>query len=226
MTSILDRPGWSALATRHAELAVGNELARRYGPGISAFAATPDNEPESLAALATLARPGEPMIVAQTGPTGIPSGFHAATSMPLVQMVLEQPVAPVADQRIEQLGWPDAEEMLALATLTRPGPFTLKSQALGSFWGIRDAGSLVAMAGERLKQPGFAELSGVCVHPDFRGRGLARLLSQFVSREIMDAGDTPYLHTFAGNSPAISLYESLGFRHRADLTVVAIVPDE
>lgn len=223
MTSILDRPGWSALDTCHAGLAVGNALARRYGPGISSFAATPDDEPDSLAALAALARPGEPMIVVQTGAIGLPAGFHTVTSMPLVQMVLGHPLAPVADARIEALEWSDAEEMLALATLTKPGPFTLKSQALGRFWGIRDGGRLVAMAGERFKQPGFTELSGVCVHPDFRGRGLARLLSHFVLLRIAERGDTPYLHTGADNSPAISLYESLGFRHRADLNVAAIV---
>jgi len=226
MTSILDRPGWSALTTRHADLAVGNSLARRFGPGISAFAGTLNNEPESLEALAALARPGEPMIVAQTGPIGVPRGFRPATITPLVQMILERPIEPIADPNIVRLGWPDAEEMFALATLTKPGPFTLKSQALGGFWGIRDSGRIVAMAGERLKQPGFVELSGVCVHPDFRGRGLARALSQFVSHQIAAAGDTPYLHTFSGNAPAISLYESLGFRHRADLTVVAIVPEE
>jgi predicted GNAT family acetyltransferase len=224
MTSVLDRPGWTALSTRHADLAIGNGRARRFNPGISAFAGTPDNEPESLEALAALARPGEPMIVAQAGPTGIPKGFRAATTTPLVQMILEDQVEPIADPRIVRLGWPDAEEMFALATLAKPGPFTLKSQALGSFWGVRENGRIVAMAGERLKQPGYVELSGVCVHPDFRGRGLARSLSQFVSYQIAAAGDTPYLHTFSGNAPAISLYQSLGFRHRIDLTVVALVP--
>jgi len=226
MTTILDRPGWTALSTRHADLAIGNGLARRFGPGISWFAGTPDNEPASLEALAALARPGEPMLVAQTGPIGIPSGFRAATTTPLVQMILERPIEPTDNPNIVRLGWPDAEEMLALATLTKPGPFTLKSQALGEFWAIRDNGRIVAMAGERLKQPGFVELSGVCVHPDYRGRGLARALSQFVSHQIALAGDTPYLHTFSGNAPAIRLCESLGFSHRADLTVVTIVPDE
>lgn len=226
VTFILDRPIWSALHTRHAAIAEGDARARRYGEGISQFASARDEEPESLAALAALARPGDTMILAQTGAVGLPAGFRTALSMPLVQMILERPVVPVDDARIVRLGWADAEEMLALATLAKPGPFTLKSQALGDFWGVRDGSRLIAMAGERLKQPGYTELSGVCVHPDFRGRGLARRLSQFVSHRIMQAGETPYLHTYAGNTPAISLYESIGFRHRADLTVAAIVPAE
>lgn len=187
MTSILDRPGWSALDTRHAELAIGNGLARRYGPGVSSFAATADDEPESLEALAALARPGEPMILAQTGQIGLPNGFRTATTTPLVQMILEHPIDPIADPRIVPLGWPDAEEMLALATLTKPGPFTLKSQALGAFWGIRDDGRIVAMAGERLKQPASSNcpasvsirISGAAVLPghcrnSFRNRSWLR----------------------------------------------------
>jgi predicted GNAT family acetyltransferase len=226
MTSILDRPIWSALSTRHAELAEGSSRARCYGPGISLFASAQDDHPESLEALAALARPGDTMLLAQAGAIHLPPGLRMLSSAPVVQMILERAVAPIADERIVTLGWPDAEEMLALATLTRPGPFTLKSQALGNFWGIRDGERLVAMAGERFKQPGFTELSGVCVHPDFRGQGLGRLLSCFVVQHIVAARETPYLHTHAVNATAISLYESIGFRRRADLVFAAITPVE
>lgn len=60
-------------------------------------------------------------------------------------------------------------------------------------------------------QPGYVEVSGVCTHPDARGRGLARLLSRYVAGRIAAAGDRPYLHAFATNTPAIRLYESIGF---------------
>ena len=38
----------------------------------------------------------------------------------------------------------------------------------GDFWGVRDNGRLIAMAGERLKLDGMSEVSGVCTHPDLR----------------------------------------------------------
>jgi predicted GNAT family acetyltransferase len=112
--------------------------------------------------------------------------------------------------------------MLALATLAKPGPFTIKSLALGNFWGIRIGGRLVAMAGERLKQPGFTELSGVCVDPSYRGRGYASRLSQFVSRRIVAAGDIAYLHVHSGNIPAMSI----GFHARADIVAATLTPTE
>jgi predicted GNAT family acetyltransferase len=101
--------------------------------------------------------------------------------------------------------------MLALATLTRPGPFAPRTPELGEFWGIKDGDTLVAMAGERMRQPGFTELSGVCTHPDARGQGLARLLSSWVVHRIASRGETPYLHAYASNTQAIDLYRSLGF---------------
>jgi predicted GNAT family acetyltransferase len=79
------------------------------------------------------------------------------------------------------------------------------------------------MAGERLKVIGFTEVSGVCVHPDFRGAGYARELSRLVAGRILARGETPFLHAFESNTAAITLYESLGFRLRTtvQLTVLA-----
>lgn len=112
--------------------------------------------------------------------------------------------------------------MLALASLTRPGPFTLKALSLGDFWDVKINGRLAAMAGERMKQPGYSELSGVCSHPDFRGGGLGRLLSVFVSNRIMARGEVPYLHAYANNANAIGLYESIGFRLRSKMNVAVV----
>lgn len=222
--SILDRPIWAALLTRHDRLAEGGALARRYDPSVSLFAATADDRPESLAALARLAHADERMLIVQTGAVSPPPGFSALTSASVVQMILERPMPEIDDPRIVPLDWPDAAAMFDLASLTKPGPFTLKALALGRFWGIKIDGQLVAMAGERLKQTGYTELSGVCVHPDFRGKGYARKLSLFVSGHILSAGEQPYLHCYATNATAISLYESIGFRLRQELTAALIAP--
>jgi predicted GNAT family acetyltransferase len=112
--------------------------------------------------------------------------------------------------------------MLALATLTKPGPFLPRTHELGQFWGVKENGRLIAMAGERMKLPGFTEVSGVCTHPDFRGRGLAGVLSRVVATHIMNRGETPFLHAYAANRPAISLYESLGFRLRCNVGVTVL----
>ena len=112
--------------------------------------------------------------------------------------------------------------MLELASLTNPGPFADRTSDLGEFWGVKDGDALVAMAGERMNQPGFIEVSGVCTHPDVRGRGFARALSATVAGRIRARGDVPYLHAYATNKAAIDLYESLGFRLRCRMNVAVI----
>ena len=222
MKHILDRPVWSALSTRHASLAEGGSLARRYPPSISPFAAAIDDSEASLRALAELAPADESLLLVQADGIVLPRGFIAVSTAAAVQMVAERPVERVADERVELLSEADAADMLALATLTKPGPFSLKAQSLGEFWGVKVDGALVAMAGERMKQDGFTELSGVCSHPDFRGRGLGRLLSLFVAGRIIDRGELPYLHAYATNSAAIALYESMRFALRSMMDVAVV----
>jgi len=226
MVHVLDRPAWSALTGPHSALAEGELHARRYPPGTVPFAAARDDSKESLAALAALSRPGEVMVLVEANALVLPPGLVATHTDSVVQMALERAPQSDVDARIEELGWADAREMLALARLTEPGPFTLKALALGGFFGIRIDGRLVAMAGQRMKQAGYAELSGVCTHPDFRGRGLARRLSIFVMHLILARGETPYLHAWARNTPAIRLYESLGFTARARMNFAALQKGE
>lgn len=218
----LDNPIWTALETRHAHLAQGDARARRYPPEVSPFAAVPDTSPESLAALADLARPGETLLTIRAEPIPAPPGMVLATAAEAVQMLADPPLPEVDDPRIRPLETLDAADMLALATLSEPGPFSLRTLELGRFWGIRIDGRLAAMAGERLKLPGHAELSGVCVHPDFRRRGLGALMSRFVAGRIAAAGETAFLHAYAANAAAIGLYAALGFRLRRTMRVAAL----
>lgn len=218
----LDRPVWSALGTRHAALAEGNGLAKRYPGSIAPFAATEDESEESLQALASLASPSETLLLIMSDHVAAPAGFAIVTEASAVQMIADQRLEKIEDKRIEQMGEADAAEMLALAKLTNPGPFTLRALSLGDFWGVKVDGRLVAMAGERMKQPGYTELSGVCAHPDFRGRGLGRLLSLYVADRIFARGEQPYLHAYATNARAIALYESIGFSLRRGMNVASI----
>lgn len=218
----LDRPIWTALDTRHAALAEGGPLARRYQPSVSLFTAAKDDTPESLEALARLVSgPDERLLFLQADPVRLPAGLAVVSAADAVQMIADRPFPRLSDPRIVPLGEADAADMLELATLTKPGPFSLRSLSLGGFWGIRADGRLVAMAGERLKQPGYTELSGVCTHPDCRGIGLARLMSLFVAGEICAKGERPYLHAYATNTAAIGLYEKIGFSLRSPMNVVS-----
>jgi len=221
MNHPLDRPFWSALTTRQAHLALGDARAWRFPTDIAAFAAAADAGAESLAALAALAPPGGVISLLEAAPMPLPDGLEIELAAPLGQMIADWPIVEAPhDFEVLTLGDEDASEMMALAHLTRPGPFYARTHRLGRFIGVREAGRagrLIAMAGERLAVPGMREVSGVCTHPDCRGRGLAQVLTRLVARRIQAEGDVPFLHVFADHAATIRLYERLGFRMRRTL---------
>ena len=222
---ILDRPVWATLNGRQADLAVRHGVAIRMRPEYGLFAATPDERSECLAALGDLVRAMGPVgLVELAAPPPIP-GTEVVSSAVCLQMVAET-VAPAWDVPFDMLslGDADAAEMLALATLTRPGPFFARTHQLGAFIGVRVAGQLVAMAGERMRPDGYTEASGVCVHPDHRGQGYAARLLREVTARILARGDRAFLHSYADNATAIGLYEALGYRGRREVVFTVVRP--
>ena len=221
----LDRPVWSALTTRQRDLSIGGELARRYDPDIGPFAAVAVDDDEHLAALGRLVVDHGPVALLQRGAIPRPPGTRPTLEADGVQLVLDRLAGVPATVGFESLDADDAPEMLALAKLTEPGPFGPRTHELGGFLGVKVHGRLVAMAGERMKPEGFTEVSGVCTHPDHRGRGYAAMLSTAVAERILARGETPFLHAFTTNRAAIALYERLGFRLRTAVEVLVLAPD-
>lgn len=223
MLHTLDRPIWSTLNSVHQCFAVGEGPARRFQPEISPFAATFKDDVDCLATLKKLCPHNGSIILLQADEVAIPGGMMATRTALGVQMVAEGniPDCPTDHQAV-QLTDDDASEMLALATLTKPGPFLTRTHKLGTFWGIKVDGKLIAMAGERMKLPTHTEVSGICTHPDHRGKGYAELLSSIVMHQIKKVGQTPFLHTYADNERAIRLYEKLGFRLRTMMNVAEL----
>jgi predicted GNAT family acetyltransferase len=105
----------------------------------------------------------------------------------------------------------NAGEMVELATLTKPGPFNLRTHEFGHYFGVFQQDRLVAMAGQRFHPGNYSEISAVCTHPDHLGRGYASLLIQHQLVLIRQQNRIPFLHVRDDNSRAISLYLRLGF---------------
>lgn len=221
----LDRPIWGMLTGRQAHLAVATGDALRIDPAYGPFAAARDAGAAAQAALAAAvaAYPGEVWLVEADEQTP-PPGTRVIRTAPLVQMVAEDP-APMqpGDDEATALGEADAEQMTALALATQPGPWGAKTRLYGEFYGFKRDGQLLAMAGQRmLPAPGFDEVSAVCTWPAYQGQGLAAKLIRRVMAGMTARGATPFLHSYAGNTRAIGLYESLGFRVRREMVVTVL----
>jgi predicted GNAT family acetyltransferase len=222
----LDRPLWNALTGRLKAFALGDAHAVRIDPDLGVFLAAADDTPESRRSLNRLAalHPGSGLIEREGSVMeAVLPDQPVASRSPCAQMTCAALTASGApDIDFETLGATDAAEMLALATLTKPGPFRGRTQELGGFIGVRHEGRLVAMAGNRLRVEGFTELSGVCVHPDFRGRGLAGALSRIVVARVLESGEQAFLHAYAGHEATVRLYEGLGFSARTRMTYTVL----
>ncbi|MDE2621243.1 MAG: GNAT family N-acetyltransferase [Sphingomonadales bacterium] len=224
----LDRPVWHTLTGPQAPLARGGGAAWRIEPGYGPFAAARDQGDAALAALGELVRAaaGAEVWLVETAAWTPPPGTRVARSAPLAQMVATMPAPLRADDPGEPLDAGDAAAMAALAQATEPGPWGPLTRTYGQFYGVRAGAALVAMAGERMRPaPGLAEVSGVCTDPAWRGRGLAAALIRRVMAGFVARGDTPFLHSYAGNVAAIRLYESLGFSVRREMVVTMLVAD-
>lgn len=220
----LDRPVWSMLTGRQAHLAEGDGLALRIDRGYGVFGVAADAGDEAQAALAVLVPDDGELWIVEGEPWPVPAGAREVKRAVLAQMVAEgAPPAPRdGEPAILALGEDDAPEMAALADHAKPGPWGPSTHRYGPFFGIREKGRLLAMAGQRILVPGMAEVSGVATWEDCRGRGLARTLIGHVMRAMVARGETPFLHSYADNAGAIGLYETLGFRIRREVHVLVI----
>lgn len=152
----------------------------------------------------------------------LPDDWEHVEDFPLLQMaaVGDQGMNDRGFSAVSVLGLADIRDMIDLVTLTEPGPLGPRTPELGTYVGIRRDGRLVAMGGERMRVPGYVELSAICTAPDARGRGHAALLVRYLMRLANDRSEIPFLHVAADNKAAIALYETLGFRVRKVLHVL------
>jgi predicted GNAT family acetyltransferase len=163
-----------------------------------------------------LSAPGE--IVAMSCERAFPAReWQTLARVLLGQWIQEGQVAAEGDRDIVMLGAADQADMLALARLADPGPFELKTWRLGTYLGIRNGSSLNAMAGERMRLPGFIEVSAVATRPGHEGNGYASRLVRALLVRQQAVGEQAFLHVRIGSPSeraATRVYEKLGFRLR------------
>ena len=221
MLESLDNPIWFALTTEHRLLARSHGLARRYPSDVSPLAALLHPTSDAFADLQRLVSPGEHVALFTASPLDVPGDWQVDRSRWIDQMICvaslaPQPVAPLP------LGTTDVPEMLELTAATVPGPFLPQTIQMGSYFGIRASdGRLAAIAGERLRSTEFVEISAVCTHPEFRGRGYARDLNDVSRSSDSGGGKDSFLHVKSENGAKV-VYRKIGFRLRAAICLTVI----
>ncbi|WP_405774869.1 GNAT family N-acetyltransferase [Streptomyces sp. NBC_00859] len=220
---LLDNAAWAALRGPHRRFAETVGSAARYLPDVAPFVALADPaSPRAWDDLAVLVGPGEQTAV--TGVAAVPDGWETVRQGTGVQLVADT-LRTAHDPEAVRLTPADVPEMLDLVARTQPGPFLPRTIELGAYWGIRRGGRLLAMAGERLRPPGYTEISAVCTDAGHRGGGLATRLVRHVADGVRGRGDIPFLHAAADNENAIRLYLAMGFTlRRRNLFVVVRAP--
>jgi predicted GNAT family acetyltransferase len=224
--SPLDNITWHALTTSQAHFAEGNGMARRFHTAIGPLAGMSTPAVEGFAALAQLIGPNEPAALFLKEKVEAPSNFKVLRSIPLLQMLHDGARPPAPKHEHTTLTPADVPEMIALARLTEPGPFEQRTIELGGYIGIRKNSLLASMAGERLRIPGYTEVSAVCTHPDHLGHGYAASLMTEIIHRLLDRGDVPFLHSRHDNERAIALYERLGFQKHAMLHLLVVAREQ
>lgn len=214
MAHPLDAAIRNALTSHQQSFAVDEGAALRFRADASPLATV---AAESAEDLATLIAQGDDVSLLEPAPPAPPPGIEETLRAECLQMTLAA-LPPNARQiAFTPLTEADASEMIALASLTRPGPFRARTHTLGRFIGVREGGALIAMAGERLHLTGYREISAICTHPDHRGKGLGAALTGAIAARIFADRETPFLHCYASNAAAVSLYKAMGFVTRAQV---------
>ncbi|UWZ49598.1 GNAT family N-acetyltransferase [Dactylosporangium matsuzakiense] len=197
-----------------------DDPARLLGPGAFAdlfsAAVTPPGDWEPVFELdgfqMVLDRPATAPAGAEPSAAALSAGASsAALSAAASSAALSAGASSAARPTLVRLGLADVPDMLALTEQARPGPFWARTIEMGAFYGVREEGALVAMAGERLAPPGWTEISAVCTAPHARGRGLAERVVRRAIDGVLGRGERVLLHVAAANTGAIRLYERLGF---------------
>lgn len=213
---VLDNPIWESLASCHQSLALRRGDVARYPPEVAPFLGVATSGNEAGAALESLVPADDTVLLLGVAPS-VPEGWRLEPLGLLAQMVCTVHMDAVDGPDIIELSQAHRADVLELTALVYPHYFRPRTTDLGRYFGVYQDGRLAAMIGERMGMDDWQEISAVCTHPDFNGRGFARRLLIWLSNDNLAQGRTPFLHAARDNHRAIALYERNGYRQRREI---------
>jgi ribosomal protein S18 acetylase RimI-like enzyme len=223
MSHFLDNPIYHALNTAQQVMSEGNDRVKYYIPTIAAFAGLKEHTEDNFDVLDEISPEESVFVIFSKNELPLGKQWQILTHIDMYQLVYESKEIPViAEQKWVDLHTENVGAMKALVELTKPGPFLDRTIEFGDYIGVFDADQLVAMAGHRFNPAPYREISAVCTHPDYVGKGYGYVMLQEQVKRILERDEIPFLHVRNDNDGAIRLYEKLGFVIRTAMTAYVI----
>ncbi len=224
MAHVLDNPVWNALISGNKPLAHGSAQVKLFAADVSPFVGFAHVSLVAFDQLRSLVPAGQRLGIISPGALAVPAEWLVSGPMRVWQMVQVRPKRGrvAGTPPLRPLGLAHVPAMLALTRWTNPGPFFSNTLAFGHYEGVFDGEELVAMAGQRLHVGPYTEISAVCTHPEYLGRGYASQLLHSQAQRMRAAGNTPFLHVRTDNAKAVRVYEAQGFEVRKELSIYLI----
>ncbi|MGI8599191.1 MAG: GNAT family N-acetyltransferase [Chitinophagaceae bacterium] len=212
MEHLLNNPVYYALQGKDAHFGNGIGLVKYFDETISPFVGFPEDYNNGFDDLYNVLFEGRSILYATRKLLKEPAGWQLLHEIKGLQFVFNsKPIAIESALQFVPLEEKHVEEMIELATLTKPGPFDKRTIEFGYYYGIFERDQLIAMIGQRFHVGNYTEISAVCTHPTCLGKGLAAALIQHQLDLICSSGQIPFLHVREDNERAIALYKRLGF---------------
>lgn len=224
----LDEPFWSSSTWfRSGPAAVG--IISTGGDWVAGYAMSQSHPEETLQLLAEV-HDRLPAGAWVTGPLGLHESVSASREalskgvhhrMILRELVQEEPAVEITD-----LGPADLERLVELRDADPDGMFFLPMMlSHGVFVGVEESGSLIAAAGTHVisETHSIAAVGSVITHPNHRGRGLGQTVVTALCQRLPSRFDIIGLNVAVSNTPAIRVYEKVGFRTVFDYEEIQVL---
>lgn len=218
MESLLDNPIWESLSSYHQHNNEGDDRLKYFYPEISPFVAMAEWGEADKNHLDKHLPADRNFFYIINKNIELPVSCKKGFTIRLFQMVCRNHIPFIARGITTRvLDTADIPQMIELTALTKPGPFNNRTIEFGNYIGVFEGDRLAAMAGERLKISGYTEVSAICTHPDFTGKGYGAVLLSQASSRILRDGQVPFLHVRNDNTRAIKMYEKAGYTIRTEM---------
>ncbi len=140
--------------------------------------------------------------------------YRVEEAAPMVRMAVERATfTPVVGDAV-RLDQGDTQHLNRLYELGFNAYLPREAVAAGIYYGVRRGTRLIAAAGTHVISPtyGIAAVGNVFTNREYRGQGLAKVVTSAVTSALLQQVETVVLNVRADNPPALAAYRALGYR--------------